>query len=58
MRKALDENLFPPFAFDYDAMRAVMDRYRAMEQAGARLIFGHDAGQWRDGGSLATPIQS
>jgi N-acyl homoserine lactone hydrolase len=58
MRKALDEMLFPPFAHDYDAMRAVMERFRAMDRAGARLIFGHDSSQWRDDGSLATPLQS
>jgi len=56
MRKALDEMLFPPFAHSYDAMRAVMERYRAMERAGTRLIFGHDAGQWNDNGSLTAPL--
>jgi glyoxylase-like metal-dependent hydrolase (beta-lactamase superfamily II) len=56
MRKALDEMIFPPFAHSYDAMRSVMARYRAMERAGARLIFGHDAGQWRDNGSLAISL--
>ncbi len=56
MRKALDEMLFPPFAHSYDAMRQVMERYRAMERAGARLIFGHDAGQWREDGTLAVPL--
>jgi glyoxylase-like metal-dependent hydrolase (beta-lactamase superfamily II) len=58
MRKALDEMIFPPFAHSYDAMRTVMARYRAMERAGARLIFGHDAGQWRDDGSLAISLGS
>ena len=56
MRKALDDMLFPPFADSYDAMRSVMERYRAMERAGARLIFGHDAGQWREDGTLAVPL--
>jgi N-acyl homoserine lactone hydrolase len=56
MRKALDEMLFPPFAHSYDAMRAVMERFRAMERAGARLIFGHDAGQWREDGSLSVAL--
>jgi N-acyl homoserine lactone hydrolase len=56
MRKALDEMLFPPFAHSYDAMRTVMERYRAMERAGARLIFGHDSGQWREDGTLAQPL--
>jgi N-acyl homoserine lactone hydrolase len=58
MRRALDETLFPPFAHDYDAMRAVMDRYRAMERAGAKLIFGHDAGQWRDDGTLTVQLSN
>ncbi len=53
MRKALDEMIFPPFAHSYDAMRTVMERFRAMERAGARLIFGHDPAQWHDDGSLA-----
>ncbi len=56
MRKALDEMLFPPFAHSYDAMRQVMERYRAMERAGVKLIFGHDAGQWREDGSLVAPL--
>ncbi len=56
MRKALDEMIFPPFAHSYDAMREVMERYRAMEQAGARLIFGHDAAQWSGDGSLAIEL--
>ena len=39
-------------------MRAVVEGFRAMEQSGTRLIFGHDAEQWRAGGSLAISIQS
>ena len=58
MRKALDEMLFPPFAHSYEAMREVMERYRAMERAGARLVFGHDAGQWHGDGSLAVSLDS
>jgi len=56
MRKALDEMLFPPFADSYDAMRSVMERYRGMERAGVRLIFGHDSGQWCEDGTLAQPL--
>jgi N-acyl homoserine lactone hydrolase len=56
MRKALDEMLFPPFAHSYDAMREMMQRYQAMERAGARLIFGHDAAQWSGDGSLAIKL--
>ena len=40
----------------YDAMRSVMERYRAMERAGARLIFGHDSDQWREDGTLALAL--
>jgi N-acyl homoserine lactone hydrolase len=52
MRKVLDDMVLPPFADSYDEMRKVIERFRAMERAGARLIFGHDAAQWRDDGSL------
>jgi hypothetical protein len=48
--------VLPPFAFSYDAMREVIERYRKMEQAGVRLIFGHDAAQWKADGTLAVPL--
>jgi hypothetical protein len=39
-------------------MREVILRFRAMERAGARLIFGHDAAQWHEKeGTLAQPLQ-
>ncbi len=57
MRKALEEMVLPPFAHNYDAMREVILRYRSMERAGARLIFGHDAAQWNEkAGALGQPI--
>jgi N-acyl homoserine lactone hydrolase len=56
MRKVLEEMVLPPFAHDFDAMRKVIERFRAMERAGARLIFGHDPGQWRENGTLAAPL--
>jgi len=56
-RKALEEMIFPPFADSYDAMREVMERFSAMERAGAYLIFGHDAAQWDVSGSFATPLE-
>jgi hypothetical protein len=34
-------------------MRSVIERFRAMEQAGTRLIFGHDSGQWNADGTSA-----
>jgi N-acyl homoserine lactone hydrolase len=57
MRKALEEMVLPPFAHSYDAMREVINRFRAMERAGARLIFGHDAAQWNEEeGALAQAL--
>src|SRR5262249_60503177 len=56
MRKALDDMVFPPFAHSYDAMRSVLERYRAMERAGTRLIFGHDSAQWHEDGTLALAL--
>ncbi|HJU12174.1 MAG TPA: hypothetical protein VJ728_14920, partial [Candidatus Binataceae bacterium] len=57
MRKVLEEMVLPPFADDFDAMRQVIERFREMERAGARLIFGHDPGQWDENGSLKVPLQ-
>jgi N-acyl homoserine lactone hydrolase len=57
MRKVLEEMVLPPFAHDFDAMKQVIERFRAMERAGSRLIFGHDPDQWHDDGSLTTPLQ-
>jgi N-acyl homoserine lactone hydrolase len=56
MRKVLDEMVFPPFADSYDAMRSVVERFRAMERGGAKLIFGHDPAQWTADASLAVPL--
>jgi N-acyl homoserine lactone hydrolase len=58
MRQALEEMVLPPFAHSYDSMREVIHRYRAMERAGTRLIFGHDAAQWNEkAGALTQPLQ-
>ena len=57
MRKVLEEMVLPPFAYDFDAMRNVIERFRAMERAGAQLIFGHDPGQWHADGTPAVPMQ-
>ena len=58
MRKALEEMILPPFAHDYDAMREVIQRFRAMERGGTRLIFGHDAAQWNEkAGALVQPLE-
>jgi glyoxylase-like metal-dependent hydrolase (beta-lactamase superfamily II) len=57
MRKVLEEMVLPPFAYDFDAMRHVIERFRAMERAGARLVFGHDPGQWHADGTPTIPMQ-
>lgn len=56
MRKVLEEMALPPFAFSYDSMREVIERYRRMERAGVRLIFGHDPAQWKADGSPAISL--
>jgi N-acyl homoserine lactone hydrolase len=57
MRKVLEDMVLPPFAYSFDAMRQVIERFRALERAGARLIFGHDPAQWQPDGSLSAPLQ-
>ena len=57
MRKVLEDMVLPPFAHDFDAMRTVIERFRNMEKGGARLVFGHDPGQWNDDGALAVPLE-
>jgi N-acyl homoserine lactone hydrolase len=57
MRKVLEEMVLPPFAHDFDAMRQVIERFRAMERTGTRLVFGHDPEQWQADGSPASPLQ-
>jgi N-acyl homoserine lactone hydrolase len=57
MRKVLEEMVLPPFAYDFDAMRQVIERFRTMERSGTRLIFGHDPGQWREDGAIAVTLQ-
>ncbi|HUA32564.1 MAG TPA: N-acyl homoserine lactonase family protein [Candidatus Binataceae bacterium] len=54
-RKVLEEMVLPPFADSYDAMREVIERFRKMQSAGTKLIFGHDPGQWRDD-ALTVPL--
>ena len=56
MRKVFEEMIFPPFADDYDAMRSVIERFRAMERGGTKFIFGHDPAQWNADGSIAVPL--
>jgi N-acyl homoserine lactone hydrolase len=56
MRKVLENMVLPPFAYDYDAMRTVIERFRAIERSGTRLIFGHDPGQWSANGEMAVAL--
>jgi len=53
MRRTLEQMVMPPFAHNLDALREGLDRFRLMERAGTRLIFGHDLSQWKADGTLA-----
>jgi glyoxylase-like metal-dependent hydrolase (beta-lactamase superfamily II) len=48
LRRSLEDLHLPPFAADADAMRSSLARLRSLQQAGARLFFGHDPGFWAD----------
>jgi N-acyl homoserine lactone hydrolase len=56
MRVVLEKMALPGSAYDFDAMRGVIERLRKMERGGTRLIFGHDPAQWREDGALASPL--
>jgi N-acyl homoserine lactone hydrolase len=45
--QTLRERRLPRFAYDKEAMLASLDRLEALEQGGARLVFGHDPEFWR-----------
>ncbi|MBL8385209.1 MAG: N-acyl homoserine lactonase family protein [Burkholderiales bacterium] len=45
--RTLRERRLPRFVHDRAQMLASLDRLAALERAGARLIFGHDAEHWR-----------
>jgi glyoxylase-like metal-dependent hydrolase (beta-lactamase superfamily II) len=47
LRRTLDRLELPPFAHDREQMLASLRRLRALEDAGARLFFGHDPEQWK-----------
>ena len=47
LRRTLETLRLPATVFDREAMLASLRRLRALEAAGARLLFGHDAEQWR-----------
>jgi len=44
--RTLRERRLPRFAYDKEAMLGVLDRLATMEQAGARIFFGHDPEFW------------
>ncbi|HZP43201.1 MAG TPA: N-acyl homoserine lactonase family protein [Candidatus Binatia bacterium] len=45
-RDTLDTLALPRFAWDRDAMLASLGRLRALRDAGARLVYGHDPADW------------
>ena len=46
LRRTLEELHLPSVADDPEAMRAALLRLRALRDAGARIIFGHDPEAW------------
>ncbi|MDJ0789553.1 MAG: N-acyl homoserine lactonase family protein [Myxococcota bacterium] len=47
LRRTLEEGLIPPIVSDADAMRASLDRLRALRDGGARIFYGHDPEFWQ-----------
>ena len=46
LRRTLDELHLPSVVDDADAMLASLARLRALRDAGARIIYGHDPEYW------------
>lgn len=46
LRRTLEDGVLPPVADDATAMRASLARLRALRDAGATLVFGHDPEGW------------
>ena len=46
LRRTLETDHLPPQPHDRDAMLASLRRLRALRDAGARIVFGHDAEAW------------
>jgi len=46
LRRTLDEMHLPAVVDDPDAMRRSLERLRALRDAGAMIIYGHDPGEW------------
>jgi N-acyl homoserine lactone hydrolase len=54
LRRTLEELHLPSVADDPEAMRAALLRLRALRDAGARIIFGHDPDAWATVPALMT----
>jgi N-acyl homoserine lactone hydrolase len=48
LRRTLETDHLPPQPFDREAMLASLRRLRALRDAGARLVFGHDEEAWSE----------
>ena len=48
LRRTLETGHLPPQPYDRDAMLASLGRLRALRDAGARVVYGHDAEAWKD----------
>lgn len=46
LRRTLETSHLPPIVFDRAAMLASLDRLRALRDAGAEIVFGHDPEFW------------
>jgi glyoxylase-like metal-dependent hydrolase (beta-lactamase superfamily II) len=46
LRRTLDDMHLPAVVDDPDAMRRSLERLRALRDAGARIIYGHDPAEW------------
>ena len=45
-RQTLEKRLLPAFGYSQEKALASLDRLQAFEDAGARLVFGHEPAQW------------
>jgi N-acyl homoserine lactone hydrolase len=54
--RTLRERRLPRFAYDKEAMLAVLDRLEALEKSGTRIFFGHDPDFWQSVPQAPQPI--
>ena len=45
-KETLENNALPGFGYDLAAQARTLDWLREMQDAGAKLVFGHDPNQW------------